>query len=94
VLAFALAPLALSALVVWPVRVAIYGGDLFRSGGSDHGRGVLALDLLDAALAVWAAVLLVAGVRAVHGWTVARSLGAVALAVVLLPVLAVLVRLL
>src|SRR5919201_5532867 len=37
-LAFACAPLALS-LAVWPVRVAVYGGDLFRTGGSDHGAG-------------------------------------------------------
>src|SRR2546421_11020004 len=34
-LAFACAPLALS-LVVWPVRLAGYGSDVFRTGGSDH----------------------------------------------------------
>jgi hypothetical protein len=89
ILAFACAPLALS-LVLWPVRLALYGGDLFRSGGDDHGTGALALHLVDLGFALWAVALLVAGVRAVHGWTVARSGAAVALAVVLLPVLALL----
>ena len=36
-LAFAAAPLALSLVLVWPVRIAIYGDDLFRTGGSDAG---------------------------------------------------------
>lgn len=35
----AAAPLALSLLLVWPVRIAIYGGDVFRTGGSDSGVG-------------------------------------------------------
>src|SRR5205823_13334957 len=38
VLAFAATPIALALLVYWPVRVAIYGGDLFRRGGA-AGRG-------------------------------------------------------
>src|SRR5919202_271510 len=37
-LAFAAAPVALS-LVVWPMRLAVYGGDVFRAGGSDNGAG-------------------------------------------------------
>jgi len=40
---FASAPLALSLLLVWPVRLAIYGDDLFRSGGSDTGTGEVVL---------------------------------------------------
>jgi hypothetical protein len=88
VLAFALAPLVLS-LALWPVRLAVYGGDLFRAGGSDHGTGTLALHLVDLGFALWAVGLLVAGVRAVHGWSVGRSAAAVALAVLLLPVLVV-----
>src|SRR5947209_5624916 len=39
VLELAAAPLALSLLVFWPVRIAIYGRDLFRTGGDDFGRG-------------------------------------------------------
>ena len=39
VLAFAFAPMALSLFVVLPVRLAAFGGDVFRSGGADAGAG-------------------------------------------------------
>jgi hypothetical protein len=81
VLAFAAAPIALS-LVDWPVKLALYGDALFRSGGSDHGSGIRVFDAVDLAFLAWAAVLLVVGVRAVHGWTWARALCACALALV------------
>jgi len=32
-------PLAISLLTFWPVRIAVYGQDLFRTGGDDYGRG-------------------------------------------------------
>jgi hypothetical protein len=51
--AFAAAPLALSLLLVWPIRVSIYGDDLFRSGGSDSGGGEVLFDLLILASYVW-----------------------------------------
>jgi hypothetical protein len=51
--AFAGAPLALSLILVWPIRIAIYGDDLFRSGGSDSGTGELVFDLLILASYVW-----------------------------------------
>ena len=38
-LAYAAAPLVLLLLFVWPVRLAVYGGDVFRSGGDDSGAG-------------------------------------------------------
>lgn len=53
VLGFASAPLALSLLLVWPVRLAIYGDDVFRSGGSDTGSGDVLFDLLILATYVW-----------------------------------------
>ena len=81
VLAFALVPVALS-LVVWPVKLALYGGDWFRAGGRDAGGGGLAFDLIQFAFFAWAAVLLVIGVRAVHGWTWARAAAACVLALV------------
>jgi hypothetical protein len=90
-LAFALVPVALS-LVVWPVKLALYGGDWFRSGGRDTGGGGVAFDLIELAFFVWAAVLLVIGVRAVHGWTLARAAAACALALVAPVALALLLR--
>jgi hypothetical protein len=84
VLGFALAPIALSLLLVWPLQLALYGGDVFRRGGSDNGTGARFLDVLEAGFAVWSAVLLLVGVRAVHGWTWWRSLAALGLVVLFL----------
>lgn len=80
VLAFAAVPLALSFLL-WPVKVAVYGGDVFRRGGDDTGAGADAFVALELALLAWTVALLVVGVRAVHGWTWARAAAAVAIAV-------------
>lgn len=83
VLALASAPLALALFTLWPLRIAIYGEDLFRTGGNDWGPGDRIFGgLLYAALG-WSALLLLIGVRSVHGWSWARSLGAVALAAAL-----------
>jgi hypothetical protein len=79
VLAFSLAPLALSLLVVWPLQLAAYGTDVFRRGGSDDGAAATLLDALAVGFAVWSVALLVIGVRAVHGWTWWRSLAALGL---------------
>jgi hypothetical protein len=81
VLAFAAVPIALS-LVIWPVKLALYGGDWFRAGGRDTGAGGPVFDLIQLAFFAWAGVLLVIGVRAVHGWTWARAGAACALALV------------
>jgi hypothetical protein len=63
VVAYATAPLALGVLFLWPVRLAAYGGDLFRAGGSDAGADGSAFALLELGLALWSAGLLVVGVR-------------------------------
>ena len=81
---FALVPLAASLLVVLPLRLALYGGDAFRGGGADEGTGERVLLALQLAFAVWSLVLLVIGVRTVHGWSWPRSLVAVLGAVALL----------
>jgi hypothetical protein len=81
VLAFASVPIALS-LVLWPIKLALYGSDWFRTGGRDTGGGGAAFDLLTYAFFLWAAVLLVIGVRSVHGWTWARAIAACAFAIV------------
>ncbi|HZT53177.1 MAG TPA: YIP1 family protein [Gaiellaceae bacterium] len=82
-LALAAAPLALALVTLWPVRIAIYGEDLFRTGGTDWGPGDRIFGGLLYAAFVWSGLLLLIGVRSVHGWTWARSAAAVALAAAL-----------
>jgi hypothetical protein len=77
VVAYAAVPVALS-LAAWPVKLALYGTDLFRGGGSDPGGGADAFALIWLAACVWAAALLVIGVRSVHGWTWGRASAAAA----------------
>jgi hypothetical protein len=84
IVAFAAVPLALSFLLLLPVRLALYGGDTFREGGADEGAGETALLALQLGFAAWAGALLVVGVQVVHGWTWPRSLGAVAAGVALI----------
>jgi hypothetical protein len=88
-LAFAAVPVACS-LLLWPVELALYGERLFHAGGAGSGRGGTVFGALTLLFAAWAAVLLVVGVRAVHGWSWARaSLGALpalALAAILVAV--------
>jgi hypothetical protein len=79
VLAFACVPIALS-LVLWPVKLAVFGEDVFRRGGSDAGAAGTVFAVLTYAFVAWAVLLLVVGVRAVHGWSWQRALGACALA--------------
>jgi hypothetical protein len=78
-LAFAAAPLALSLLLLWPVRLAVFGGDSFRQGGSDEGAGNWIFTGLSIAFAAWAGALLVLGVSVVQRWTIGRALVSVAL---------------
>lgn len=80
---FALAPLALGLIVLWPVRIALYGDDVFRRGGTDSGAaGARVLDSLWISCGLWFLALLVVGLRTVHGWTWARALAACGLACV------------
>ncbi|HEY7421714.1 MAG TPA: YIP1 family protein [Gaiellaceae bacterium] len=80
VLALSAAPLALALLALWPLRIAIYGQDLFRTGGTDWGPGDRTFGGLLYFAFAWSAILVVVGVRSVHGWSWGRSLAAVALA--------------
>ena len=75
VLAFAAVPVACS-IVLWPVKIALFGSDLFRSGGSDAGARGEAFAVLEYGFVVWSIALLAIGVRAVHGWTWARAAAA------------------
>ena len=81
---FALAPLALSLLVLLPVRLVLYGGDTFRRSGADEGAGETVLVVLQLAFVAWSLALLVLGVKVVHGWSWPRSLAAIAAGAALL----------
>jgi hypothetical protein len=84
IVAFAAAPVALSALVLLPLRLALYGGDTFRAGGGDEGAGEIVLLVLQLAFVAWSVGLLLVGIRVVHGWSWLRSAGALAAAAALL----------
>ncbi len=81
---FALVPLAVSLALLLPLRLAVYGGDTFHSGGADEGAGESMLLVAELAFAVWSVGLLVLGVRVVHGWSWPRALAAVVGAAALL----------
>ena len=81
-LGLATAPLALSLVTLWPVRIAIYGRQLFYTGGDDYGRGDAIFGGLVFAAFAWSLYLLLVGVRTVHGWSWWRAGAAVALAAV------------
>ena len=83
VLALSAAPIALALLTLWPLRIAIYGQNLFRTGGDDWGPGDRIFGGLLYFAFAWSAVLLVVGIRSVHGWSWGRSLATVGLAAAL-----------
>jgi hypothetical protein len=74
------APLALALITFWPVRFAVYGTDLFRTGGDDYGRGDAIFGGVFLGFVAWSVILLLLGVRATHGWGWGRSAAAVVLA--------------
>lgn len=88
VLAFAFAPVALSLLVVLPVRLAAFGGDAFRSGGSDGGAGGALAWALQAAFVAWSLALLVIGLRIVYGFSWGRAAGTFGLVALFLAAMA------
>jgi hypothetical protein len=90
---FALVPLALSLLVLWPVRLALYGSDSFRSGGSDSPTGDRVFVVLQLGFALWTVVLLVVGLRTVERWGWGRALAAVTAALAVVAALVALFRL-
>jgi hypothetical protein len=79
VVGFAAVPLAFS-LVVWPVRIAMFGEDAFRRGGSDTGASASVFEGIEWLVIAWCVALLAIGIRAVHGWSWPRSLAALAVA--------------
>jgi hypothetical protein len=84
--AFAAVPVALT-LLLWPVRLALYGEDVFHRGGADSGSGATVFEWLEWGAVAWALVLVVIGLRTVHSWSWPRA-GAASLLVALAPALA------
>jgi hypothetical protein len=82
-LALSAAPLALALFTLWPIRIAIYSEDLFRTGGTDWGPGDRTFGGLLYFAFAWSAILLLMGIRAVHGWSWGRSLATFTLAAAL-----------
>jgi hypothetical protein len=81
-LAYAAVPVAVS-LVLWAPKLALYGGDWFRTGGDDGGGGAMVFGLLQAGFAVWALALIAIGIKVVAELTWARTLAAAAVAAAL-----------
>jgi hypothetical protein len=87
IVGLATTPFVLSLIVLWPVRLAVFGGDLFRTGGSDEGASGAVLAGIDIAFVVWAFVIALIGVRTLEGWSWARSVAGTAVATVLFALL-------
>jgi Yip1 domain len=84
VVGLATAPFVLELVLVWPVRLAMFGSDVFRSGGSDRGAAEHVFRALDAGFLAWSLVLLVVGVRTLNAWRWPRTLASLAVAAVVL----------
>jgi Yip1 domain len=87
VLAFAAAPTVLGLVLIWPLRLALYGTDSFRSGGEDDGMLPFLFDLAGVGLALWSLGLLIYGISVVEQWRLLRAGISVALAVLAVLVL-------
>ena len=83
-LAYAAVPLVASLFVVWPVQLALYGLDAFRTDATDFGVAPNVFRGLEIAFVVWSGALLVVGIRVANRWSLARALGSVVLGVLAL----------
>jgi hypothetical protein len=84
VVALATAPFVVELVLVWPVRLVMFGGDSFRADGSDHGAREAVFRVLDGGFLAWSLVLLVIGVRTLNGWRWPRTFASLAIAGALL----------
>ena len=76
----ATAPFVLVLVLAVPVRVGLFGTDLFRDTGSDSGPGGDVFIALDALALAWALVLALIGIRATQRWSWGRSASALGIA--------------
>lgn len=90
VLAFAAVPIALSLVVLLPTVVLGFGGDWFRTGGSDEGLGRAVVSAVGLGFVAWSVALVAVGLRTTFALPWRGVVGALALASVLVAALAVL----
>jgi hypothetical protein len=76
----ATAPFVLVLLLAVPVRVGLFGTDLFRDTGSDSGAAGDVFIALDAIALVWTIALVLVGVRTTQRWSWGRSAAALGIA--------------
>ncbi len=85
------APFILLLVFVWPVRLGLYGTDLFHAGGRDAGVGSDVFVAIDALFLAWTLALVLIGIRVTQRWSwrrAAAALGVAALFAILLGTLA------
>jgi hypothetical protein len=80
-LGYAAVPLLVWLAFVWPVRLALYGADLFRRGGDDGNASRFVFGALAGAVVVWSLALVLTGLRTVYALDWRRSLLAFAVSV-------------
>lgn len=76
----ATAPFVLLLVLVVPVRLGLYGSDLFRATGSDSGIGGGVFVGIDALALLWTLALVLVGIRQTQRWSWARAAGALGVA--------------
>lgn len=84
-------PIALALFTVFPLRLAVFGSDMFRGGGADDGVGGHVFDAINLVFVMWALALLVVGARTIWSFSWPRTLRALALSLVVFAAFAALV---
>jgi len=76
----ATAPFVLVLVLAVPVRLGLFGTDLFRDTGSDSGAGGDVFVALDAIALAWTIALVLVGIRTTQRWSWGRSAAALGIA--------------
>jgi hypothetical protein len=76
----ATAPFVLVLLLAVPVRLGLFGTDLFRDTGSDSGAAGDVFIALDTIALLWTIALVLVGVRTTQGWSWGRAAAALGIA--------------
>ncbi|HST25230.1 MAG TPA: YIP1 family protein [Gaiellaceae bacterium] len=77
---FATAPFILLLVTTVPVRLALYGTDVFKAEGRDSGAGGDVFIAIDAVMLVWTLALVLIGLRTTQQWSWGRAAAALGVA--------------